>query len=177
MALLVKTRDLLWLTPDLLSELVLTARVLGACKIEVKEETDMMGLAAYIYHDGDWDFKGRTVNGNTISLSSTIDVEKFHAELRPEMNFGEIPRDHIYRFVVYHEVGHALLDPKKKAIWTARGTVDDEKTQMLKLACELRADRYAWSSLFPSRPLPREKGRESMVGRLEDFMRENKELF
>jgi hypothetical protein len=172
-----KTRTLEWLTPDLLSELKSIARIRGGCIIEDKNENDMIfGLAASMYHEGDMDLKGRTVSCNTIHLSRLIDVDRFQSAFTPEMNFGGIPRDQIYRFVVYHEIGHALLDPKVKNMWTANG-VDEDKTRLLKLARELRADRYAWKSLFPSQPLPKRQGCESMVASVESFIRDHKDLF
>jgi hypothetical protein len=177
MQLSLKTRTLEWLTPDLLSEFKSTARIKGDCIIEVKDENDMfLGIAASMYHKGDMDFKGSTVNCNTISLSQVIDVERFQSAFTPELNFKKISRDQIYRFVVYHEIGHALYDPKIKNMWASSG-VDEDKTWLLKLAKELRADRYAWKSLFPSQPLPQRPGCDAMVASVESFIIDHKDLF
>lgn len=130
---------MIWLTPDLFSELGLIARTKGGCVIEVKDEEEMNGfLAGYIFLAGDIDFNRHTKRYHTMTLSNRIDVEQFQRQVKPEMDFGEIPRDQIYHF-----------------------------------ACELRADRYAWKSLFPGQPLPKRKGSESTVRNLDAFIGDN----
>ncbi len=177
-----KRPDLVWLTSNLLYELTWLAKTNG-CLLEVKAKNDM-GLrfvgefvGAYFCHEGYRDRNGHIARCNTITVSDPIDVDNFCAALRPEMNWGEIPRDQIHSFLVHHEIGHARLDPNLKNIMNASGTVDKDKTQTLMIARELRADRYAWKSLFPLQPLPRREGCEPMVESLEAFMRDHRDLF
>jgi len=186
MLLSAKTKDLVYLTADLLSELLSIARTKGGCIIEVKDTRNMTNVCqyeftfAYLLFEGDIGFGGHTVRCNTISLVNCIDAEAFRTARRPEMSFESIPRDQVYRFLVYHEIGHALLNPiwpKSKTIRNVDGTVNQEKTEMVQWGCELRADRFAWKSLFPSQPLPRRDGCESMVRSLESVMWSHKDLF
>jgi hypothetical protein len=181
-----KTKDLVYLTPDLLSELASIARTKGGCVLEVKDARNMTNIGqyessfAYILFEGDIGFGGHTVRRNTISLINVIDVEALRTLHRPEMSYESIPRDQIYRFIIYHEIGHALLNPiwpKSKIIRNIDGTVNQDETEIVQWAGEMRADRFAWKSLFPLQPFPRREGCESMVRSLEAVMWSHKDLF
>jgi len=171
-----KARDLISLSYNLYNELASLAKQ-GGCIMELRKKENMCGANGWFYKKGYLDFDGREIHNNTIYLLEPIDVDLFYSFIPTELDGRKIPRDQIYRFVVYHEIGHALLDPLQKSIWHANGTLNEDKMRLLKGACELRADRYAWESLFPSQPLPKTEGCQFLVAKLEAFMIEHKNLF
>jgi len=172
-----KTTDRVYLTPDLLTKFAFIARALVGAIIETKKESDMMGLGAYVFHEGQTDFVGQTMHQPRITLSASIDVDKFYAKESPEMDWRKIPRDNIYTFLVYHEMGHVLLGPKPRIIRNTDGSKNDNESELFVAASELRADRFAWKALFPHEPLPVRRDKERTVQLVEAYIRDHKEFY
>ena len=85
-----------------------------------------------------------------IHLSNQIDVERLKATNRPEMDWGTLPSDKIYKFIVLHEIAHT----KQNAIDIAFKLRNAKGSR---LAMEVNADRQAWKWLFPDVSFPVKK--------------------
>ena len=100
-----------------------------------------------------------------IWVKNLINVDLFHATPRPEMDWGAIPVEDIYRFLILHEIGHCLNNYNE---WDIVGNVswDSEKGRLygtMKAINEVLADRYAWEALFPGKPLPIRHRRKTAI--------------
>ena len=82
-----------------------------------------------------------------INLANQIDVKRLKATKRPEMDWGKLPVDKIYEFIVFHEIAH-----------TKQNTIDIafklRNSKGSGLAMEVNADRQAFKWLFPDTTFP-----------------------
>lgn len=101
-----------------------------------------------------------------ILVKNLIDTDLFRATTRPEMDWGAIPEEDIYRFIILHEIGHCLNNYDYEWWLPER---DSEKGQLygiVKRINEVLADRYAWEALYPGKPLPVKHRRKTVIKEL-----------
>lgn len=90
-----------------------------------------------------------------LEIANEVNVAKFHAADRPEIDLSKIPADRIHEYVAYHEIGHVLDNYNSgKGMFTA----DREHAKVN----EVLADRFAWAAMFPGFPVPVRVGCENI---------------
>jgi hypothetical protein len=100
-------------------------------------------------------------------IANQINVAEFHAASRPEIDLSLVPKERIYEFVAWHEIGHVVdnfswLDSIRNEAWMALADTNTHDNARHKLN-EILADRYAWSRMFPERSLPIRQGCEGIA--------------
>lgn len=115
-----------------------------------------------------------------IDLAESIPLGKFYDTVPPELDWSAIHEEDVYDFAVLHEIAHTLhgdtrvyFDVQFSNSWIAK---DPNALASLQNYFEMRADRLAWSTLYPDKTLPVHEGRPGIVKELEGFYRHNKAL-
>lgn len=169
------------LTPALFGELDKIARTRAGCVIEVvdyqdKEMKDTFAAVPPLSTGVVCDIEnpGRYGECRSIVLVNQIHVERFRSTKRPEITWQRIPNDHIYHYLLWHEIGHIRLDPDFHSVMLKGGA---DLLNWTSLANEMRADRYAWNAIYPQKALPKRPGSTTIVRNLDKIITENTELF
>lgn len=174
------------LAPQLLEELDGLARTAYGCVIVVCSSAELggawgvnAGWGEAVYKDSAIiDRPGSCTHVPGIRIANAIDIGKFSGARRPEMDWGAIPRSKIYHFVVLHEIGHRLNNFSRAAFLGSCGSGPDAK-RLWRTLCnvnEALADRFAWSELFPGRPVPKRALPRSRFDELERDIEELRDM-
>jgi hypothetical protein len=103
---------------------------------------------------GSWSRTARIVKEiAVIQLANSIDLSS--AVPYYGINWHDLPKNLVYEFVVWHEVAHIIFGDQMAMIMARITCSNDDLNDFLALreAVEIRANRYAWGSVFSS-PLP-----------------------
>ena len=172
------------LTPRLFREFDILVRTKAGCCLSVFDWMDDQSCFAYYSHFPEGVYLNSEVTGGPgcccektfIKVSNQINTDRFAKDPRPEMNFGVIPKDDIYKFLILHEISHRLFDLLE--INLPIFPTDMAKVRLFFLANELRADRYAWYSLFPGEAFPERTDKDvSLLDKIGELMDSHKEWF
>lgn len=155
-------RQRVLLTPKLYRQLDLVARKFGtAIQVEpLKGGTwgKVEPLAQGLYEDLRDPSKGM-LEQSLISVTNRINVNHFWLAKRPELDLSGIPRERIFEWVVYHEIGHLLHNYSVMDVYlnSADDICSDLRRWMWRASVvnEVLADRFAWETMFPGRQLPK----------------------
>lgn len=123
-----------------------------------------------------------------IRVANQIDTDRFARDTEREIDRGAIPKDCIYRFIIFHEMSHKLRDRRDwefvkefAEIVPGRDFKAFEGRERLSnlfyAANEVRADRFAWESLFPGKLFPRRAEKNGFLEKVKKFMASHKEWF
>src|SRR3990167_3259683 len=169
------------LTPRLFRQLDIITRTEGGCPLEVIDHKEMDGNFAYfsfwvlgVYENRNK--KGPLAEKMLIQIANQIDVAKFKTVWRRELDWSKIPVHKIYRFLIFHELGHRLFDIDEFCL-PSDILMDIGKRRLFHGANELRADRYAWMRIFPEKPLPIRRENKDYIKPIITFMKSHKQLF
>lgn len=88
-----------------------------------------------------------------ITIAAEIELEEFAECERPEMDWGAIPPNDVYRFIVLHEIGHRLHNFSPFEL-LSRGHLEQWCGRLSRVN-EALADRFAWNELYPGSSLPK----------------------
>ncbi len=171
------------LTPALFAELDCQARTVAGVPICV-----------YAHHEDPKNFaassgwaqsvretpSGGYLEMTLIEVANQVDMEAFKTCWRPEMDWASVKPEHVYAFIVLHEVAHHLhLDTvlmwSNEYLDMLTGRPQDALT--VRRFIEMRADRAAWSALYPGQPIPVVPERRELVGELERFYARHQPIF
>lgn len=109
-------------------------------------------------------------NAAVLTICNQVRVSDFHGAARPEIDLAAIPADRIYDYVSWHEIGHKADNFDRFGFLLSEGLRSDETSRALGRLNEILADRFAWSKMFPNKPLPVRKGCESVVHWVEEWV-------
>ena len=163
------------LTPEHFQELDAMARTLAGRVIEVQDYRNSLldektfAAIPWMTTDVILDMHATPLRGSYcggIFVKNMIDVDLFRTTARPEMDWGAIPEEDIYRFLILHEIGHCLNNYDYD--WWLQDR-DSEKGQLYGIVRgvnEVLADRYAWEALYPGKPFPVKRGRKAAIKEL-----------
>lgn len=92
-----------------------------------------------------------------ISLADRINLDVFKACARPELDWGAVPDERVYEFIVWHEIGHkrdnfSMIDFMVHPAYRTTDSLKYWHGAILR-ANEVLADRFAWEKIFPGRPM------------------------
>ncbi len=149
------------LTPELFRQLDILARTKAACPLSVFDsEKEPYHFASFsfqpeaVYKHLDLiESPGCCCEKTFIKVSNRIDTEKFGQTRTAEIDFGAIPRDDIYKFLVFHEISHKLFDFCEWLLPVFRNGIAERNR--FYAVNQIRADRYAWKTLYPRKRLPK----------------------
>ena len=96
---------------------------------------------------------------SVITIADRVNVDKLKSTNRPEIDWGKIPDKMIYRFIVWHEIGHRVNNFCQFRLWANQEVDREILLPKLRRANEVLADRYAWQQLFPGQPVPIGRGK------------------
>jgi len=162
------------LTPELFREFDILVRTEAGCVLSVFDWTDQKSFASFSYQ-AEGVYKNSDVREGPgcycevpfIKLPNQIDTDRFVRESGREMDYGAVPKDCIYRFLIFHEIGHALYGycnlPFAENLRRHDVETQVRLSNLFHAANELRADRYAWNRLFPGRPFPNRPDQEEIL--------------
>ena len=161
------------LTPEHFQELDAMARTLAGRVIEVYDYRDNkhldkeeFGAVTWMATDVILDMHATPLRGHYcggILLKNLIDVDLLRATTRTEMDWGPIPEEDIYRFIIFHEIGHCLNNYEYEG-WLYEWGSEKYKLQgSVRWINEVLADRYAWEALYPGKPFPVKHRRKTAI--------------
>lgn len=174
---------ILKLTHDLFLELDFLVRTEAGCALSVFHWMEKKGRFGYF----SWQPEGCYLNSEItegagcccerllIKIANQIETDRFAKGFRLEMDWGAIPKNLIYKFIVFHEMGHRLFDSNE---WNLDISPSDRTTLHLFYVCnEVRADRYGWKRLFAKEAFPVRSDRRNSLEEITEFMDSHKEWF
>lgn len=158
------------LTPELFRELDILIRTEAGSPLSVFESKDKPHTFAYYtpYAEGVY-FYSDIIEGSGccrevsfIRVANQIDINRFGEDTEREKDRGTIPKDYIYRFLIFHEMSHKLRDRRDFELVKEFAEIvpgydfnafkaRERLSNLFYAANELRADRYAWERLFSRR--------------------------
>lgn len=158
-------RNVIPLSPEMFRELDVMARKMAGAVLIVREWSEMEGAfgrrgALYTSAIMDTTLPKRFWKGTDVSwieIANAIDPSAFHSCKRPEMDWMAVKPPDIYRFIVLHEIGHAIENYNEinLIVLAARGQENfREIAGKVRTLNEVLADRFAWGNLYPGQPLP-----------------------
>lgn len=174
-----KPSKVLKLSPQLFEDLDEIARQQGfALDISTFEDMSQAwgrysNLCGSAYTDARKPFgPGSTANLPYVTLAAEINLELLRSTKRPELDWAAIPDDKIFRFILWHELGHGLhnfceldlltlggksnkvANIESKLAYEALQNIHPSIRMKLHRANEVLADRFAWEKLFPNKTMP-----------------------
>lgn len=172
MAGMKEDKDIVYLTPELFHELDLLSRVTVGIPVSVQQHESNNSFAwvspsCIELYDMT---KGKPVvmsESGCIFLANQIDIERFRACMRPEMDWSVLEGADIYQFLVLHEIAHVR---RQDPIFYLKAQMSDDfwipgkssrrrtvapKYRELVTALEADADRAAWKALYPGKSMPK----------------------
>ena len=109
-------------------------------------------------------------NASVLTICNQVRVSDFHGANRPEIDLAAIPADRIYEYVSWHEIGHKADNFDRVGFLLSDDMRSDETSRALGRLNEILADRFAWSKMFPNKPLPMRKGCESVAQWVDEWV-------
>lgn len=179
-------QEVVFLTPEQFHELDTLARTEVGYPISLQRHEEITSFAhASGWAVGQFDLTGDEPvlirEAGCIDLANQIDLEKFRACKRPEMDWSDMKKEDVYRFIILHEIAHVRRgDPM---FWLDIQLRDDflfydprgRRRVALKYkgvigALEADADRAAWAALYPGKPMPKCKDMPIFPEPLDDII-------
>jgi hypothetical protein len=178
----------LTITPGMLRELTVISKTEAGLPLYVKKSEDFREVAFAELNF--WSLPvckdsrlglipGNLIEKARIEITNKIDLEQFHNTPRPNMDWRKVPEDLIYKFLIYHEVGHNLCGthPVDFIIMAGRGEITWEEYRIAIAVHEIWADKYAWQKLFPKKRVPTKWASPQFRQRVDNFMKKHSALF
>ncbi len=143
------------LTPRLFREIDILSRKNAGRPVEVLDYREIPGDFGHLNFMGSdvvcLDSRKEFGPGNIkemglIKIVNQINLMAFKSVFRPEMDYGKVPWESIYYFVVWHEIGHRLFD-SHELLWPEGVFTDPKLRKLFYWAMEARADRFAWGKI------------------------------
>ena len=171
-------RDLV-LTPKTLRRLDLIARQYGTV-LQVRPPKEMGrawgrtgGLVEGVYRD----LKKPILTcfeTTLIDIAPRLPVSTFWATRRPEIDWSAVPRDKVWEFLVWHEIGHLYDNFNFFGVFLAKDHLSEadrnERFKAVNCINEVLADRYAWAKICPDVSLPIGASRTVSADYVEQWM-------
>jgi len=163
------------LTPQIFRAIDLRARQHAGSVFEISTSDEMHGtwglthmMAGDVFIDlrklRDSRFEGPICdNASVLTICNQVRVAEFHRAQRPEIDLAAIPAEHIYDYVSWHEIGHVVDNFDQLSFLLSVEKRSEETSRAHRRLNEILADRFAWSRIFPDRPLPVRKDLEPVA--------------
>ncbi|MBU0514797.1 MAG: hypothetical protein KJ621_08495 [Proteobacteria bacterium] len=114
-------------------------------------------------------------------LANKVNLAKFWATPRPELDYSAIPAEVVFDFLVWHEIGHFVKGPDMLLAYVDHGChPGTRKGWLAYFLTEVRADRYAWGVAMPGQEIPVKEGQRADfpgLAEMNDFEAAHPELF